>query len=179
MEAWPTWLQFLTAVGVGGIFVKILDLIFLQPQTAKREYWNWLRDKRLITYSELIDLLMQGGEDHEKLAADYFAITAKATRASILIDDESLLDDIQLCLMAIPHANYLHEKMIESKWSDKEKKEYYKESARVRKLADRIIKKLRNNLLKPPPTLRYKLGAIGKRLLRRVNRKSVPQPPKS
>lgn len=173
MENWPIWLQFLTAVGAGGIFIKLLDLIFLQPQTAKREYWNWLRDKRFMTYSELFDILMKGGEDQEKLAADYFAIRAKAARASILIDDKTLLDTIDICIIQISYASDLREEMIEKGWPDKERKKYLEASSNARKKADQITEKLRRNLLKPPPTIRDKLREFSKRIWRSVRRKSV------
>lgn len=148
MAEWPPLLQLFAAFGVGGIFVKLLDLIFLQPQTERREYRNWLREKRFMTYSELIDLLTWEGAKRENLGLSYSEIRGKAIRASILIEDEELQQLITFCISEISVAAGYRKELNDPEML----KKYMEVYVTVSRYGSHIIERLKRDLLTPPPT---------------------------
>ncbi len=148
MAEWPPLLQLFAAFGVGGIFVKLLDLIFLQPQTERREYRNWLREKRFMTYSELIDILTWQGRKGDTTGSTYRKIHGKAIRASILIEDKSILRLITLCILEISSAAELSKDLNDLKMIER----YSEVTARVREHGEQINERLKRDLLTPHPT---------------------------
>lgn len=50
----------LSAVGIGNIVVKVLDIIWLQRNIRKSEIDKWKRDQKIVAYSKLAnDLISQ------------------------------------------------------------------------------------------------------------------------
>lgn len=54
--------KLLSAAGLGGIFIKILDIIWLQRNVRNYETKKWLRDKKINTYSKLANDLISQNE---------------------------------------------------------------------------------------------------------------------
>lgn len=60
MQEYMEFFKLLSAVGLGGIIVKILDIIWLQRNVRNYETNKWKRDKKINTYSKLAnDLISQ------------------------------------------------------------------------------------------------------------------------
>lgn len=54
------YLKLLSAVGLGAIIVKIIDIVWLQNLIQNNETKKWKRDKKIIAYSRLVnDLISQ------------------------------------------------------------------------------------------------------------------------
>ena len=49
------------AIGIGGIIVKILDIIWLQKAIERREKNKWIRNKKFDAYTELLSIMRSHG----------------------------------------------------------------------------------------------------------------------
>jgi len=88
------WFALASAVGIGTIIAKVIDVKLLQPYLAKTSRSDWLRDKRLQSFSRLTqNLLAFGYEEPGQLKTpwEHYAIAAEAL---LLIDDRNLCDRI-------------------------------------------------------------------------------------
>ncbi len=54
------YIDFISAIGIGAIVVKILDIVWLQRLVSNNEKNKWKRDKKIIIYSKIArDLVSQ------------------------------------------------------------------------------------------------------------------------
>jgi len=83
------FIKFAAAVGLGGLLVKILDIIWLQKNLENSEQKKWLREQRLRVYSELSKELMALGK-HYGTREDPFKGYSFVGEALLLVDDEKL-----------------------------------------------------------------------------------------
>jgi len=60
MEASMEWIKILGAIGFGAIVTKVLDVVWLQRAVRNAEKETWLRDKRILVFSELTEELLDG-----------------------------------------------------------------------------------------------------------------------
>jgi len=88
-----TFIQFIAAIGIGAILVKLLDILWLQKLIREKEHTTWLRDKRLVAYSELSKVFISLGF-HRKAFKNPFEIFAIAADAMLLIEDDVLIGRI-------------------------------------------------------------------------------------
>lgn len=84
-----TFLEFAGAVGLGGLLVKILDIMWLHKVLEKSERKKWLREQRLRVYSELSKELMALGK-HYGTREDPFKAYSFVAEAILLVDDDEL-----------------------------------------------------------------------------------------
>jgi len=64
LHAWSEyvdWIQLLSAVGLGAIVTKVLDVTWLQKAAQEATRSNWLRHQRLRAYSTLTKELISHG----------------------------------------------------------------------------------------------------------------------
>ena len=54
------WIKILGAIGFGAIVTKVLDVVWLQRAVRNAEKETWLRDKRILVFSELTEELLDG-----------------------------------------------------------------------------------------------------------------------
>jgi hypothetical protein len=90
-----TFIQFIGAIGIGAVLVKLLDILWLQKLIYEKERTTWLRDKRLVAYSNLSkELISLGSHSDKKVFEKPFELFAIATDAMLLIEDDVLIDRI-------------------------------------------------------------------------------------
>lgn len=88
------WIGLASAVGVGAIVAKFIDIIYLQPYLARKQLSGWLRDKRFYAFSKLTkNLIAFGLEEPGKIksAFEHYAIAADAL---LLVDNRDLCERI-------------------------------------------------------------------------------------
>lgn len=82
-------IQFIGAIGVGAVIVKVLDIFWLQKVISKNEAIKWLRDQRLKYFSEFAEYgstLALRKKDTDIL--DFVAVSAKV---KLLLHNDDLL----------------------------------------------------------------------------------------
>jgi hypothetical protein len=86
-------IKFLAAFGFGGICVKVVDLLWLQPFLERREIRGWLRDRKLIAFSKVAENFQSIGlsEDDECL----FKSRTIISEAQLLISNEDLCQRLE------------------------------------------------------------------------------------
>lgn len=88
------WLQIISAVGIGALLTKVLDIVWLQRAVRESEKRKWLREQRLRVYSGLaVEILSMGKSMEER--EDAFSGYALAAETVLLVDDERLANDIE------------------------------------------------------------------------------------
>jgi hypothetical protein len=88
------WLQLLSAIGLGALLTKVLDIIWLQRSLRKTEKLKWLRDHKLRVYSKVATEMLSLGKNF-KTREDAFSGYALAAEAILLTEDEKLSNDIE------------------------------------------------------------------------------------
>ena len=88
------WLQIISAVGIGALMTKVLDIVWLQRSIRETEKKKWLRDQRLRVYSKLSEEMFSMGKSFNT-REDAFAGYALAAEAILLSDDDKLAADIE------------------------------------------------------------------------------------
>lgn len=90
-----TWIELLSAIGIGALLTKILDIVWLQRSLRESEKRKWLRDKRLIAYTAVTkEILSLGKECNTR--EDLFKGLSLAAQAILLADNKDLSDEIKL-----------------------------------------------------------------------------------
>jgi hypothetical protein len=102
-------IKFIGAIGIGAVIVKILDIFWLQKVILKNETIKWLRDQRLIYFSEFVEYgstLALRNKDIDIL--DFVAVSAKV---KLLLNNDDLLPIIDQFVdrMCDLHANKQHD----------------------------------------------------------------------
>lgn len=95
-----SWIEFLGAVGIGGLLVKILDIVWLQKVMANNERSQWKREKKFSVYSRMAsDLISQQGWGHESRPPELSALLGETL---LLIENEALGRDLDGFYKAAP-----------------------------------------------------------------------------
>lgn len=89
--------EILSILGIGSILgiviSKLFDVLWLQKTVMRNESIRWIRDQRLRVFRELsADFATLGLRDSRK---DILEIVAAASEATLLIDDEVLIERIK------------------------------------------------------------------------------------
>ena len=88
-----SFVTLVTAFGLGGIIVKLIDIFLLQRFLKKKELDNWLREKRYIAYSEATKNLISMGLNSEDDSP--FIHLTSLSETLLLVDNEDLHEKIQ------------------------------------------------------------------------------------
>lgn len=88
------WFQIISAVGIGALLTKLLDIIWLQRAIRETEKRKWLCDQRLRVYSKLAEEMLSLGKSFNT-REDAFVGYALAAEAILLSDDDKLSADIE------------------------------------------------------------------------------------
>ncbi len=88
------WIELASAVGVGTIVAKFIDIKYLQPYIAKKQLSVWLRDKRFHAFSKLTKNLIAFGLEEQGNIKSPFEHYAIASDALLLIDNRNLCKKI-------------------------------------------------------------------------------------
>lgn len=107
-------IQLASAVGVGALLTKVLDIIWLQKVTREAERRKWLRDQRLKVFSELSKEALTFGL-HKKDQDNAFRTLAISAEAMLLIPDAKLAERIDSFSIALFNFNDSIEKINEGK----------------------------------------------------------------
>ncbi|MCD8522382.1 MAG: hypothetical protein LRY66_09365 [Saccharospirillaceae bacterium] len=87
------FLEVATAVGLGTILAKLIDVYLLQSIISKRSLNLWLREKKYAVYCELSSNLLSFGLN-KKNETNPFLNLAEIGPAVLLTDDEALLEKL-------------------------------------------------------------------------------------
>lgn len=93
------FIEFIGAVGIGGIVVKVLDIFLLQKIISTNERNKWLREKRLKFFSEFSGCC-QSLSLREK-DTDVLELLSMSAKIKLLIDNKTLIDKIDELVNAI------------------------------------------------------------------------------
>ena len=83
------WIQLISAVGIGALVTKLLDVYWLNRVSERSSHGNWLRDNRLVAYREAAAELLAFGFDRESSDSP-FAAYSRLSHAILLCDDDTL-----------------------------------------------------------------------------------------
>lgn len=144
--------KLLSAVGLGGIIVKFLDIIWLQRNVRNYETNKWKRDKKINTYSKLAeDLISQKEWGLQARSHEFHVLLGEVfllmENQRLVIKIEEFYKDVEKSLKISEGKrqqaeSYGDEKLIE------EAIEFHKtENQRLQKEAREILKLLRKDML--------------------------------
>ena len=88
------WIQIISAIGIGVLLTKVLDILWLQRAIRETEKRKWLRDQRFRVYSKLAQEMLSLGKNYNT-REDAFSGYALAAEAILLTDDDKLSTDIE------------------------------------------------------------------------------------
>ncbi len=88
------WLQLISAVGIGALLTKLLDIVWLQRTIREADKKKWLREQRLRVYSKLAEEILSMGKSMES-RLDAFSGYGFASEAILLVDDDKLAIEIE------------------------------------------------------------------------------------
>ena len=88
------WLQLISAIGIGALLTKVLDIIWLQRSLQTSEKRRWLREQRLRVYSRLSEEILSLGTI-KGVRSDAFLGYSLAAEAILLVDNEKLAHDLE------------------------------------------------------------------------------------
>ncbi|WP_318467823.1 hypothetical protein [Photobacterium leiognathi] len=88
-----SFVTLVTAFGLGGVIVKLIDIFLLQRFLKKKELDNWLREKRYIAYSEATKNLISMGFNSEDDSP--FIHLTSLSETLLLVDNEDLHSKIR------------------------------------------------------------------------------------
>ena len=88
------YIELLSAVGIGAILVKLLDIIWLQRMIHDNERDRWKRDIKSIIYSKIArDLISQEEWGKSERSPELLALIGEA---ALLIEDKTLVSRLEL-----------------------------------------------------------------------------------
>lgn len=87
------FIEVATAVGLGTILAKLIDVYLLQDMLAKKSVISWLLEKRYTVYCELSSNLLSFGLNKED-ETNPFLHLSEIGPAVLLTDDEALLEKL-------------------------------------------------------------------------------------
>lgn len=150
------WFKLVTAFGAGGIITKLLDIFILQKLTYKQNKKEWLREKKLKAYTNLIAIIKSYGINNIKLEKININKAKIAVSEAILLsDNDKLVERIENYL---EHLQKLHKKLENdlikqnidpSMVKDVKKQEilkYIEENTGIKAVSNSIIKELRKEI---------------------------------
>ena len=138
------WIQIASAVGIGALLTKVIDVVWLQRTLRESEKRKWLRDKRLEAYSELTKEILSLGKDAET-RVDPFKGYALASKTMLLVNNESLAKEIDEFFTNISNLYEEYEKFRNGN-SDKTEKELEGAYFTVADNSRKLVNKLRESL---------------------------------
>ncbi|GAB6910190.1 conserved hypothetical protein [Desulfosarcina cetonica] len=140
------WLQIISAVGIGALLTKLLDIIWLQRSIRETEKKKWLRDQRLRVYSKLAEEMLSLGKTFNT-REDAFSGYSFAAEAILLSDDDELASDIEEFFTKVSN---LFDEAVKSNDDPTKKAEEHLEGAYKIIVAEsrRLVKRLRKSLHK-------------------------------
>jgi hypothetical protein len=88
------FIELLSAVGIGAIIVKLLDIFWLQRRILENERTKWKRDKKFSVYSRVArDLISQQEWGQHKRSPELHALIGEA---ALLIENKDLAVNLDL-----------------------------------------------------------------------------------
>lgn len=141
-----TWIQLLSAVGIGALLTKILDIVWLQRSLRESEKRKWLRDKRLNAYTAVTKEILSLGKEL-KTREDPFNGYSLAAESILLADNEELANEIEVLFTNISN---LYKEATRSEDDPEKKSEEHLEGAYnlVVKKSRSLVEKLRQSIQK-------------------------------
>lgn len=88
------WIQLISAVGIGALLTKILDIVWLQRTMREAEKKKWFREQRLRVYTKLAEEILSLGRNRSA-REDAFLGYALAAEAILLVPDNKLANEIE------------------------------------------------------------------------------------
>ena len=88
------WLQLISAVGIGALLTKVLDIVWLQRTMREAEQKKWFREQRLRVYAKLAEEILSLGKNMGT-REDAFSGYALAAEAILLAPDDKLANEIE------------------------------------------------------------------------------------
>ncbi|ELE2135094.1 hypothetical protein ACOCGP_003544 [Vibrio cholerae] len=85
----------MSAVGIGGIAVKLIDITILQKYLYQKRVSDWLRQQRYEAFSRLTSDIISYGLDQPETLKSMPESMGLAASAILLIDNEELSQQIQ------------------------------------------------------------------------------------
>lgn len=82
------WIELASAVGVGGLLVKFLEIKYLHPILTKQARSEWLREKRFQAFDKLTKNLLAFGMENKDIMSVYDSY-AVASEAFLLADSRA------------------------------------------------------------------------------------------
>ena len=132
-----SYVQLITAFGIGGLLVKLIDIFILQPYLVKKELNGWLREKKLEAYSLAVeDFISLGLKNND---TSLFDNLGNLSRTLLLVEDPELKKLIEAHLTDRDKLDELYENEPNSQ---KSKKLFNK----VHSDAEKIFLALKNDL---------------------------------
>ena len=87
------WIELVSAIGLGALATKVLDIMWLQKALSNSEKRKWLRVERLRVYTKLTEDILSLGKNMK--SRDSFSGYALASEAMLLVENEDLAKDIE------------------------------------------------------------------------------------
>lgn len=138
------WIQVISAVGIGAILTKVLDIFWLQRLIHESEKRKWFREQRLRVYSELATEILSMGKSSAS-REDAFVGYALASEAQLLVSSDKLANDIENFFTML--ANIFEEgRKADNDTTKKSEKELEGAYQVVVKESRRLVKELRLSL---------------------------------
>jgi len=138
------WIQIISAVGIGALLTKVLDIVWLQRAVRESEKRKWLREQRLRVYSKLAEEMLSMGTSM-KARENAFSGYALAAETILLVDDEKLAKDIEHFFTML--ANLFSESKKEDDNPTRKSEEHLKGAYKaVVEESRRLVKELRKSL---------------------------------
>jgi hypothetical protein len=88
------WLQVISAVGIGALLTKILDIVWLQRAVRESDKKKWIREQRLRVYSKLAEEILSLGRS-KGTRENAFSAYALVAEAVLLVEDAELANDLE------------------------------------------------------------------------------------
>ena len=88
------FVELASAVGVGTVVAKLIDVYLLQNILAKKSLNSWLREKRYRVYCDLSSNLLSFGLNKKEDHTNPFLHLSEIGPAVLLTDDKELLDKL-------------------------------------------------------------------------------------
>ncbi|NOS97344.1 MAG: hypothetical protein HOP25_02590 [Methylotenera sp.] len=136
-----SWVAVISAVGLGGLIAKVLDIVWLQKTLQNIENKKWLREQRLRVYSKLATEIMSLGKAHAT-REDFFTSQAFVAEALLLVENKALAEKLEKYFTYIPN---LYSKGVMEK-SDVPEEELEGAYAYLQKLSKELMVDLRKSL---------------------------------
>ncbi len=138
------WVQIISAVGIGALLTKVLDIVWLQSAIRESEKRKWLREQRLRVYSKVSEEILSMG-NNMNTREDAFASYALAAEAMLLVENEKLANDIECFFTKLSN---LFSEVTKADSDPTKKSDEHLEGAyqAVLKESRRLVKELRKSL---------------------------------